>query len=81
MYDFCESNAWDGQGVDTYLDPDTAVMEMVRTALASPDRTVAYLVRDEAGAIEASGFFDRAGAFLVTRTDGTLTTHTSDVEE
>jgi hypothetical protein len=81
VYDLSESHADDGYGIEVYLDQDTAVVEMVRTALASPDRTVSYLVRDETGEIEASAFFSRAGVFMVTRSDGTRTTHTGLVEE
>jgi hypothetical protein len=81
VYDFCEAHADDGEGIEAYIDPDTAVMEMVRTALASPDRTVSYLVRDETGEIAASAFFSRDGVFMVTRSDGTLMTHTGLVEE
>jgi hypothetical protein len=77
VYGFCEAHADEGQGIEAYIDPDTAVAEMVRTALASPDRTVSYVVRDETGAIEASAFFDRDGVLEVLRADGTLTTHTA----
>jgi hypothetical protein len=75
------SHADDGLGIEAYLDRDTAVLEMVRAALASPDRSVSYLVRDETGKIEASAFFDRDGVFAVHRSDGTLTTHTGLDEE
>jgi hypothetical protein len=76
MYIFCESTLDECEGIDVYLDPDTAAAEMVRSALARPDRTISYLLRDETGEIEASAFFDRAGVFVVHRSDGTLTTHT-----
>jgi hypothetical protein len=80
MYIFCEATIDECDGIDVYLDPDTAVLEMVRIALASPDRTISYLVRDETGAIEASAFFDQDWVFVVHRSDGTLTTHTGLVE-
>jgi hypothetical protein len=81
VYDFCEAHADDGHGVESFIDPDTAVVEMVRTALARPDRTISYLVRDDSGAIEASAFFSRDGVFMVLQSDGTLTTHTGLVED
>jgi hypothetical protein len=58
-----------------HIDLDTAVFEMTRTALAKPDRTVSYLVRDETGVIEATAFFNRAGVLMVLRSDGTLAYH------
>jgi hypothetical protein len=81
VHNFSVSHADDGYGIEAYIDPDTAVVEMVRTALASPDRSVAYLIRNESGVIEANAFFDRAGVFVVLRSDGTFTTHAGLVEE
>jgi hypothetical protein len=80
MYDFCESHADEGEGVDAYLDPDTAIVEMVRAALRQDDPSILYVVRDETGEVVATGMFRPDRVLMVLTTDGLVTTHRADVE-
>jgi hypothetical protein len=81
VYDFCEAHADEGEGIDTYLDQETAIVEMIRAALRQADSTIAYVVREETGVILATGIFRRDRVFMVMRSDGFMTTHRAGIEE
>jgi hypothetical protein len=80
VYDFCESHADHGEGIDTFLDQETAIVEMIRAALRHDDPTILYLVREETGEVLATGMFRPDGVLLVLRSDGFLTKHRFGVE-
>jgi hypothetical protein len=80
MYDFCESHADEGEGIDTYLDPDTAIVEMVRAALRQDDPSILYVVRDETGEVVATGMFRPDRVLMVLTPDGVVTTHRAGVD-
>jgi hypothetical protein len=80
VYDFCEAHADEGEGIDTYLDQETAVVEMIRAALRQSDATITYVVREDTGEVVATGIFRRDRVFMVLRSDGFLTKHRVGVE-